>query len=386
MEVDLAADPLPGQALYEVLARCREEGDVVPARFLGAPAWAIVGYEALAAAFRDAERFPPPLMYRATIERAIGRSFISMDDPEHLVHRRLATPAFRSSAVARYERSGLEALAHELLDDFASAGAADLVAHFTERYPYLVITRLLGLPREGEAHFHRWAIGMLRYPWDPDTARACVEEFTRVLAPIVKARRREPRDDVISGLVTGEVDGERLSDEEIFATARLLFPTGGETTHGALGNLLYGILVHDGWWERLGAEPGLIPAVVEESLRWETSVAVLPRLSAPHPVAFHGAEIPPSSWVLFAVAAANRDPRVFPDPDRFDPGRHGEPMLTFGPGHKSCPGMHLARTNMVVALEVLTKRLPRLRLLDGDAAAPRGVAPRGPEALHVAIG
>ena len=130
-------------------------------------------------------------------------------------------------------------------------------------------------------------------------------------------------------------------------------------------------------------------------------MGVLPRLSAETPCEFEGVALPPNSWVLFGIAGANRDPNVFPDPntfriDRFRPDQAGDgpgestaqrfDPLTFGRGPKSCPGLHLARKNMGVALETLVQRMPRLRLLDHDSAKPQGLAPRGPRALHVEIG
>ncbi len=381
--VDFALDPLPGPVLHRVLAEHRVQGPITPARFFGEPAWLIAQHAALVEALRDAERFPPPAMYRRSLEPVIGRSFISMDGAEHHRYRQLATPAFRSRAVERYERSELAALAHELVDAIDDSTDVDLVTAYSERLPYLVITRLLGMPRDREDEFHQWAIGLLRFAQDPANARRCVDELTRYLTPVVEARRREPREDVISELVHAEVDGRRLTDDEIHAHVRLLFPTGGETTHGALGNLLYALFTHEGLWEDLSRAPGAIPGAVEEALRWESSVAVLPRMSAPTPVTFHGVELPANSWVLFGLAAANRDPAVFTNPDRFDATRVCDDMLTFGPGHKSCPGMHLARKNLAVAVAVLIERFPRLHLIDLDDAEPRGVAPRGPLALRV---
>ena len=122
---------------------------------------------------------------------------------------------------------------------------------------------------------------------------------------------------------------------------------------------------------------------MEEALRGETPIAVLPRMSASEPVEFYGIEIPADSWVLFAMAGANRDPAVFTDPDRFEISRPQGDALTFGRGVKSCPGMHLARRNMAVAVEVLLERMPGLKLLDADAALPRRTVLRSPDALRV---
>ena len=164
---------------------------------------------------------------------------------------------------------------------------------------------------------------------------------------------------------------------------RLLFPTGGETIHGALGNLLYALLTTEGAWERICREPDRIDAAVAEALRWESSVAVLPRMSRSEDIEFAGVSIPADSWVLFAAAAANRDPACVTDTDSFDIDRTQPPNLTFGRGPKSCPGSHLAKKNMGVAIQVLAERLPSIRLTDAEAAVPRGSVLRCPNALHV---
>jgi len=383
-DADFALDEMPGDELHDVLRAHREQGPVSPTRFLGIPSFVISGHAALLDAFRDTDRFPGHRMYQVGFEGAIGKSFISMQDPaEHRVYRKLATPAFRSRAVQSYEKSGLAALAHELIDGFGERREVDLVSEFTARFPYLVISRLLGLPREREEEFHRWALALLRFRDDPAAAAAAAEELTAFLAPVVEARRAEPENDVITGLVQASVEGRQLTDEEVYSHVRLLFPTGGETTHGSLGNLLFALLRHEGAWSRLQQHPEQIGAAVDEVLRWETPIAVLPRMSAGEPVEFYGVEIPADSWVLFAVAGANRDPAVFPDPDRFDIGRSQTDTLSFGRGVKSCPGMHLARRNMVVAIEAMLERMPALELLDTEAAVPRRTVLRSPDALRV---
>jgi cytochrome P450 len=381
--IDFAADELPGAELHEALARYRGRGPVQPTRFFGLPAWIITEHAALAAAFRDVERFPPHLMYEIGIEGAVGRTFISMDEPGHQVFRRLTTPAFRARAVAGYEQETLLELAHEIVDDFAGRGTADLMPELAARFPYLVITRVLGLPRDREAEFHRWALSLLRFRDDPAQARRAASELTEFLAPIVEARRRNPTGDVISELVQAEIDGRALTDEEIYSHVRLLVPTGGETTHGTLGNLIYALLTHREAWQRVCEDPGEAERAVEEVLRWETSIAVLPRVSRAAPIELCGAKIPASSWVLFAIAGANRDPRVFAEPDRYDIDRNCDAALTFGPGPKSCPGMHLARRNLAIAIQVLSQRLPGLRLTGAAAAAPRRSVLRCPAALRV---
>ncbi|MBW2267140.1 MAG: cytochrome P450 [Deltaproteobacteria bacterium] len=385
--MDLGLDDLPGSELHDVLHAFRAQGPVQPTRFQGNPAFVISSYDVLLEAFLDNERFPPHLMYKHSLEPAIGESFISMPERErHLLYRKLATPAFRSRAVASYEREGLAALAHEVVDGLAGRSEVDLMADFAARFPYLVITRLLGLPREREEEFHAWALALLRYREEPQLALQASKEFTAYLTPIIEARRSEPRNDVISELILAEADGRRLTDAEIRAHVALLFPTGGESNHATLGNLLYALLSHEGSWQLLREHPARVGDAVDELFRWETSIALVPRLSASQPVEFHGMEIPADTWVLFAITGANRDPAVFTDPDRFDLDRKRKDGLTFGRGVKSCPGMHLARRNMQVGLEVLLERLPEIELLDLEAALPRRAVLRCPDAVRVSVG
>ncbi len=390
-EADFALDEMPGEEMHRILRNFRERGPVEKTRFMGLPAFVITRHRALLNAFMDNESFPPHRLYQASFEGAIGESFISMEDPRrHLLYRRLATPAFRSQAVSRYENEDLAALAHELVDRLKGQRTFDLVESFTARFPYLVISRLLGLPRDREQEFQGWAEALLTFRDDPARAANARKKLTDFLKPAVEERRENPRDDVISELLQARVDGRKLSDEEIFSHIRLLFPTGGETSHGSLGNLLSTVLRSPGQWSALAEEPSHSHATVRESLRWETPIAVLPRISASFDIEFEGVEIPANSWTLFAIAAANRDPEIFPDPDRFDPGRfrtgqETDESLTFGRGTKACPGMHLARKNMEVAFRVLLERLPSLELIDFEAALPRRTVLRCPSALRVRI-
>lgn len=383
MSPDFAIDLLPGDELHRTLAALRVSHPVSPVRFGGRDAFVITGHAALAEAFRDNTRFPPADAYRLTIEPVQGLTFQTMEDEQHRLYRRLATPAFRSSAVEAMEQEGLARVAHELLDRLGGKRQADLAEAFTHRVAFLVISRMLGIPSGREDVFRDWAVGFLEYPRDPEHSRRCAARITEYLRPIIAERRRAPREDVISALVLADADGHRLDDEEILAHIRLLFSAGASTTTDALGNLLYALLQDRRGWERLLAEPALRANAIEELLRWETPVAVLPRISAPHPVEFLGVAIPPATFTLFAMAAANRDPAIFADPDSFDLTRDSSrKLLSFGPGPRLCPGMHLARRQLAVALDVLMERLPSLALVDPDAAVPRGALLRGPARLE----
>lgn len=381
---DFALDEMPGAVLHETLHAYRERGPVSPTRFAGLPAFVITEFDALLQAFTDERAFPGHSMYEVAFEPVIGKTFVSMPDPsDHLRYRKLATPAFRSRAVASYEREGLASLANELVDELIDRDEFDLVAGFTERFPYLVIARLLGIPRDREAEFHGWATALLSYQADPEGAQRARASISEYLDEVIEDHRREPRNDVISALIGSEVEGLQLTNEELISHVRALFPTGSDTTHGALGNVLFALLTHENAWRALADDRKLIDAAVAEGLRWETPIAVLPRISIDETIEFRGTTIPPRTWVLFAIAGANRDPKHFEQPDRFDMNRIQPLNLVFGRGPKSCPGMHLAQKSMSVALQVLSQRLPDIELVDDRAALPRRTVLRSPAALRV---
>ena len=379
---DIGTDPLAGDDLHRLNTELRERGPLVPVPFFGATALLVTRADDVREAFRDDASLPGGPTYRQTVERIVGRTFISMDDREHHLYRKLAMPAFQSGAIARFNESALVELVHELLDRFAARGEGDLVAELTGVLPYYAITRKLGIPRARDEDMRHWADQLLN-PRDPAGAAAAAREFTDLLGPILAARRENPREDLLSALAHAVIDGERLSDEDVLSHVRLLFAVGATTTSHAMGNLLSTLLARPELLERARSEPALRPGLVHELLRFEPPVANLPRLSS-RPLRVSGEEVPPGTLLLLGLACANRDPRVFADPDRYDPDRPPQDVLTFGFGVKYCPGAHLARRELLTALDAVLERLPGLRLVRDDGAAPEGGTLRHPRALHAA--
>lgn len=249
-----------------------------------------------------------------------------------------------------------------------------------------MITRLLDFPPTDFEQLKRWGDGLIDFPWNPEFAQQASREFTAYLKPIIDERRRSPGEDLLSSLATTEVDGESLEDEEIYSFIRLLFPAGADTTYRGLGSMFYAVLRDREVWQAVREDPACIPAVVQEALRWEGPTALLPRF-APKDVRWAGCEIPAGSEVIFGITSANRDERVFADPERFDPWRKERESLSFGHGLHFCLGSHLARREMEVSLRVLSERLPDLRL-HAEAEAGVGIAGtvlRGPTALPVEL-
>ena len=223
---------------------------------------------------------------------------------------------------------------------------------------------MLGLPPHAEQDVQRWALGILDIQQNYDEALRCAGEFTEFVRPILNERRTDPGDDLLSTLATAEVEGERLTDEQIMAFLKLLFPAGADTTYLSLGSTLYALLTHPDQLEYVREDlPGRSRLAAQEGLRWYPPVPLLPRRN-PREVVWHGIEIPADTPLIFGLLGANRDPAVFPDPDTFDVERRPTQTLEFGQGVHFCLGAHLARAELETAIRVIVERLPNLRLVD----------------------
>lgn len=384
--IDFAFDDAP--ALHEILAGLRATKPYAVVPFAGGHAVLLLTHELVNAAFRDESTFPASAIYPLTTGPVLGRTLQCMAGREHRVNRALASPPFRRNRAEDYIEPVLAPLAHELIDRFIDRGAADLVTEFTTRYPVLVISRLLGLPVDDEQTVRRWAYDLFHYPFDPEAAMTAAQDFTAYLIPILQQRRSSPGDDLISVLVTESVDGDRLTDEQVLAFLRLLFPAGADTTMLALANILTALLTHPAQLDLVRATPDEhLPWAVWEGLRWEPPVGLLPRL-CPEATTWRGIDLPANTPMIFAINAALRDPAAYPEPDRFDITRRETAMLAFGQGPHTCAGTWLAIAELRTALAVLLDRLPNLGLQPGSDPRARitsqvGTALRGPTALPV---
>ncbi len=387
--IDWYYDTLPGARFAAELHALRAAGEIVPVRALGGemPVHYILSHRALADAFRDGEHFPPGHAYQIISLPFIGETFMSMNEDRHRQWRPPMTPSFKRSAVDRMDQHRLAAIGHALLDELEGLDTVDLVAEFTRRYAFRVICDQLGLPIEDERHYYQWSMDLMFGGRDLEASRAADQRITAIAQPVFEARRREARDDQISRWVHGtSVAGEEITDASILAHIRLFFTAGATTTSDAMSNLFHALLTHPDAWRQCVEEPASQAGAIQELLRWNPPVAAQPRFTRPdREVSVAGVTIPPNSAVLFGIAAANRDPEVFGDPDRFDIGRGSATLLTFGPGLRTCPGMHLAQKNLSTALRIVAERFPRLRLAPGAAVEPEGILLRGTNALPVSL-
>lgn len=312
----------------------------------------------------------------------MGKTILEMDGQDHARHRNIISMAFVPKALRGDLPDVIERIAHEMIDRFASAGRADLVSQFTLTFPLRVIAHVIGVPIEDYETFKRWSLEVIGFAVDPARGFAAATSLVDYLRPIVERRRAAPCGDLLSILTHAEVDGERLTDEEIYSFLRLLLPAGSDTTYRLIGSALFALLTHPKQLEAVRADRSAIAAVLDETLRWEAPVQFASR-EADTDTTLGGVAVSAGSQVLVALGSANRDERRFDDPDRFDIHRRIDEHVAFGFGRHFCLGSHLARLEATTALNALLDRLPNLRL---DAPAECGVvglAFRSPNRLPV---
>jgi cytochrome P450 len=308
---------------------------------------------------------------------------------DHARLRRLVSRAFTPKRIESL-RPLMRDVAHDLIDRFEARGACEFVAEFAAPYPVRVISGLLGVPPEDFDRFHAWSRDLSlafgsRIADERERIEAALVSLNDYVDGLLAARAREPRDDLISALVAVEEEGDRLSREELRALVTVLIFGAQDTTQCQLACAAHTFIQHPDQWDRLGREPELAISAAEEVLRYEPAGSGSPRV-ATEDIDYKGLHIPAGTIALPSGPAANRDPAVYPDPDRFDMTRtHAEPMLTFGGGAHYCLGASLARFEIQEALVILAQRLPRLAA-DGEPRWRVGSLIRGPETLAVRFG
>lgn len=321
--------------------------------------------------------------YEAMFGPVMGRTILQMDPPEHQRHRALVAGAFRARVLEQWGDTIVGATVGELIDAFSCDGSADLIPQLTFPFPVRVMARVLGLPEADWPRFLRLSTELIGIMRNWDRAVAAGQELRGYFAEIIADRRRNTRDDLVSQLIEAEVDGHRLSDDEIYPFLLLLLPAGAETTYRSSSNLLFGLLSQPEQLDAVRADRGLVPQAIEEALRWETPSLTVAR-TATQDVELGGVRIPAGGFVTVSLGAANRDPERYLLPDAFDIFRVDRQHVSFGDGAHKCLGMHLARLEMRILLNAVLDRLPGLRL-DPDAEDPHihGLLFRSPPNLPV---
>jgi cytochrome P450 len=320
--------------------------------------------------------------------------FLFLDPPDHTRLRKLAQKAFAPKVVRDLEPD-ITAMVDGLLDAAAARGETlDVVADLAYPLPVAVICRLLGVPVEDEPRFSR-ASALLAQGLDPfiaftgDVPEDADERFEAgrwlrgYLRDLIEQRRAAPRDDLISALIAAEEDGDQLTGEEIVATCNLLLIAGHETTVNLIANATLAMLRHPQQWAALAADAGRASAIVEETLRFDPPVQLVGRVAG-RDMTIGDVRIPEGDTMMLLLAAAHRDPAMYPNPDVFDPDRGPIRHLAFGLGPHFCLGAPLARLEATLALSALTARFSGARLVAEPAYKPN-VTLRGLASLPIAI-
>jgi P450-derived glycosyltransferase activator len=372
---------------YAIYERLRLDGPLAPTP-LGN--WVTTSHRICNAVLRD-RRFgvrpdDDPGQHRAGDGSDL--SFLSMNPPDHTRLRRLVQPAFSPKRMAGYQPR-IERIVDELLDRAAAAGEFDLVTMLAAPLPIAVITDLLGIPDAQAADFARYgtAIGSaldgIRSVSHASRLIAANQALYTIFTELFELRRRTPADDLVSRLVAAE--GDEVGPAELLPLCVLLLVAGFETTVNLIGNAVNALLDHPRQWAALCADPpAMAPHAVEETLRFDPPVQRTSRIAL-EPVELAGRTVRRDQWVLTLIGAANRDPEVYPEPDRFDLYRvPSADHLAFSSGIHYCVGQPLARLEATIALRALAERLPGLRRA-GATRRRNASTIRGPIRLPVRV-
>lgn len=371
---------------YPFYARLRAEAPVYHNADEGF--WALSRHADVIAGFRDSERFSSAM--GVSLDPAASgpqasrtMSFLAMDPPMHGRMRALVSRGFTPRRVAEMEPN-IRALTRGHLERCLELGTFDFVGDFAGKLPMDVISELIGVPEADRAQLRRWSDLLVeREEGVHDVPAAGVEaalELAQYYTDMLDQRRRQPTDDLTSALMGAELDGDRLTDDELIAFLFLMGVAGNETTTKLLANAWYWSWRNPDQRALAFGDAGRVPELVEETLRYDTSSQLLGRTTTTE-VELHGATIPAGERVVLLVGSANRDERVFADPDRFVLGRPAEEMqqiASFGFGRHFCLGASLARLEARVCLEELVAAVgPDYEVDEGAARRIHSVNVKG---------
>jgi cytochrome P450 len=334
----------------------------------GVPVWLVTRYAEVYAGLGDkrlvrSRRHANGDYHSELLPEAVQEGNLHMEDGDtHTRLRRFMNYAFTPKRIALL-RTRMEEVADQLLAELAEAGGGDLMAGYAEPLPIALIVDMLGIPRDMGGDFHLWSdMIMCGVPEDAQTAGAALISYTRQL---MARKRAEPSEDLLSHWVHGrDEDGNGLSEQEIIGMTFFLLLGGYITTFGSFGTAVLGLLTDPARADELRNRPELMPAAVEEFLRWDGSAQNAIRRFAIEDMEIAGTPIAKGDTVLLSLGSANRDPRRFEDPDALVLDRADNAHLTFGRGAHNCPGKELARIELRVMIAKLLARFPNLALAE----------------------
>lgn len=381
---------------FPVYARLRELGPATRVDFSnGRQLWLITRYNEASEVLKDHHRFsnevtrvltegeyeqrfqqavqgltPEQQAMAAETDRVLGQHLLDLDPPDHTRLRRLVAIPFTPKYIEGL-RGRIEEIASSLLDAAVerarSTGSRrmELIDDFAYPLPLTVIAEMLGIPEEDRENFRVWSRAAVSFspaePFDPDISEKLIE-FIAYLRVLVAEKRANPGDDLLSGLVVAESEGDKLTEDELLSMMFLLIVAGHETTVNLIGNGILALFDHPDEYARLRGQPELLKSAIEEMLRFLGPVELsLPRWVR-EDTRFAGVELRRGDQIMVLLASANRDESRFPEPDRFDISREPNRHLAFGSGIHSCLGATLARLEGQIAFTALLARFPELAL------------------------
>jgi cytochrome P450 len=326
------------------------------------------GRQILHVATREELGLPQPKPHLAAFDKTEAYSLLALEPPAHTRLRLLVNRAFVSRHVERL-RPRIKVLADELIDGFESVGSIDLLKAYAAPIPVIVIAEMIGIPAEMAPQLLNWSnrmVAMYMFGVSEATehdANKASSDFMDYLATVIAERRRAPREDLLTHMITSEVDGQKLSDDEIMSTAILLLNAGHEATVHTTGNGIKTILESGLDPKALFANDAQTEATVEECLRYDAPLHLFTRYALAD-TEYDGIALKKGETIGLLLASANRDPARFANANRFDPFRTDGMNVSFGAGIHFCIGAPLARIELQVAMATLFERLPNLRLAD----------------------
>jgi cytochrome P450 len=365
----------PFGAYYEMLDRERELSPVLYNDATGDPYWMIQHHEHVLEAFQSPDVFSNQVVQAINWRDAIFFLPNQVDNPEHANLRRLLNRWFSPAAIRKAEPMFI-ARCNELIDEFISDGSCDFVTEFAIRYPTDLLLTILGMPVEDGPQMVRWVEAIFGGAFGGEGGFASVQAIKAYYDRALDERAADPRNpetDFLSYLLAAEVDGEKLDREKLLTICMTMMTAGLDTTRSALGYIMQFLATHDSHRQALIDDPSLVPDAVEEFIRLNNLIMQSGRLVLKD-VDFHGAQMKAGDVVSLGIVQACRDPRKFDNPTEFDPKRAElNHHLGWGAGPHRCIGMHLARHEIIIAVQEWHRRIPNYRVTDGAELTDRGV-------------
>jgi cytochrome P450 len=348
-------------------------------------AWLVFDYDTVRRVLHDHEAFSSEVP-------APRNWFIFFDAPRHTLQRALISKAFTPRLIAGLEPR-IREYSGNLLDAVGPRGAMDLVSEYAVPLPMMVIAGMIGIPLADWPLYKRWSDTILRLSYSrsggPEAETSILDfagitaEMSAYLADLIQERREQPADDLLTRLIEAETDGVHLTHEEILGFVQLLIVAGQETTSDLISNTVLCLAEYPDQMARLRVRPELLGSAIEEVLRFRSPLQWMMRTPR-KTITLHGVTIPQGGLVLPMIGSANRDPAVFPFPDRFDIARDPNPHLAFGHGTHFCLGAPLSRMESRIAVTDLLTRFPQLDVaLDGPWKPRQALHVLGPDRLPV---